>query len=148
MYPHAPIVTNAIILRVAGNEGSMTLRAVVLDRWSTAGPAYRVLRLPLRRLPHMYSAKVLIPAFLSFAVCAVACTAMKDDENPGQTAAGVAGGISHFGFRLRRPEDIDLAVQEVLAAGGRLLRRGEFAPGYPYAYVADPDGYEIEIWFE
>jgi hypothetical protein len=33
-------------------------------------------------------------------------------------------------------------------AGGRLLRRGEFAPGLPYAYVADPDGYEIEIWFE
>ena len=64
------------------------------------------------------------------------------------SGAGVAGGISHFGFRLRRPEDIDLAVQEVLAAGGRLLRRGEFAPGYPYAYVADPDGYEIEIWFE
>jgi hypothetical protein len=30
----------------------------------------------------------------------------------------------------------------------RLLRRGEFAPGLPYAYVADPDGYEIEIWFE
>ena len=21
-------------------------------------------------------------------------------------------------------------------------------PGLPYAYVADPDGYEIEIWFE
>jgi hypothetical protein len=33
-------------------------------------------------------------------------------------------------------------------AGGRLLRRGDFAPGLPYAYVADPDGYEIEIWFE
>jgi catechol 2,3-dioxygenase-like lactoylglutathione lyase family enzyme len=30
----------------------------------------------------------------------------------------------------------------------RLLRRGEFAPGLPFAYVADPDGYEIEIWFE
>jgi len=27
-------------------------------------------------------------------------------------------------------------------------RRGEHAPGEPYAYVADPDGYEIEIWFE
>ena len=31
---------------------------------------------------------------------------------------------------------------------GRLLRRGEFAPGVPYAYVADPHGYELEIWFE
>jgi hypothetical protein len=31
---------------------------------------------------------------------------------------------------------------------GKLLRRGEFSPGYPYAYVADPDGYEVEIWYE
>jgi catechol 2,3-dioxygenase-like lactoylglutathione lyase family enzyme len=63
-------------------------------------------------------------------------------------AAGRAGGLSHFGFRLRSPADIDRAVAEVLAAGGTLLRRGEFSPGFPYAYVHDPDGYEIEIWFE
>lgn len=62
--------------------------------------------------------------------------------------AGRAGGLSHFGFRLKRPEDIDRAVEEVAAAGGTLLRRGEFAPGFPFAYVHDPDGYEIEIWFE
>jgi catechol 2,3-dioxygenase-like lactoylglutathione lyase family enzyme len=58
------------------------------------------------------------------------------------------GGITHFGFRLVRPEDIDGAVEQAQAAGGRLLRRGEFAPGYPFAYIADPDGYEIEIWYE
>jgi catechol 2,3-dioxygenase-like lactoylglutathione lyase family enzyme len=58
------------------------------------------------------------------------------------------GGITHFGFRLVRPEDIDSAVAQVQAAGGRLLRRGEFSPGYPFAYIADPDGYEIEIWYE
>jgi catechol 2,3-dioxygenase-like lactoylglutathione lyase family enzyme len=62
--------------------------------------------------------------------------------------AGVAGGISHFGFRLTEAADIDLAVAEVKRAGGRVLRRGEFSPGFPFAYVADPDGYEIEIWFE
>lgn len=62
--------------------------------------------------------------------------------------AGAPGGISHFGFRLKRAKDIDLAVREVERAGGRLLRRGEFAPGFPFAYVADLDGYEIEIWFE
>jgi catechol 2,3-dioxygenase-like lactoylglutathione lyase family enzyme len=61
---------------------------------------------------------------------------------------GVAGGISHFGFRLIAPSDIDAAVSESLAAGGRLLRRGEFAAGFPFAYIADPDGYEIEIWYE
>ncbi|HEX9622014.1 MAG TPA: VOC family protein [Polyangiaceae bacterium] len=66
----------------------------------------------------------------------------------GDDSAGVAGGISHFGFRLAEASDIDLAVAEVERAGGRVLRRGEFSPGFPFAYVADPDGYEIEIWFE
>jgi catechol 2,3-dioxygenase-like lactoylglutathione lyase family enzyme len=62
--------------------------------------------------------------------------------------AGKAGGIGHFGFRLAAPGDLDAAVDAVLAAGGTLRRRGEFAPGLPFAYVADPDGYEIELWFE
>jgi catechol 2,3-dioxygenase-like lactoylglutathione lyase family enzyme len=62
--------------------------------------------------------------------------------------AGKPGGIGHFGFRLVTPDDIDHAVEEAQRAGGELLRRGEFAPGFPFAYVADPDGYEIEIWFE
>jgi catechol 2,3-dioxygenase-like lactoylglutathione lyase family enzyme len=62
--------------------------------------------------------------------------------------AGAAGGIIHFGFRLTRPEDIDAAVAAVEAAGGTVTARGEFAPGLPYAFVRDPDGYEIEIWYE
>ena len=64
------------------------------------------------------------------------------------SGVGVRGGIIHFGFRLTSPNDIDAAVNLVISAGGKLLRRGEFAPGLPYAYVADPDGYEIEIWYE
>ena len=63
-------------------------------------------------------------------------------------AAGAAGGVIHFGFRLIRPEDIDAAVALVETAGGTITSRGEFAPGLPYAFVRDPDGYEIEIWFE
>ena len=62
--------------------------------------------------------------------------------------AGVAGGIIHFGFRLQRPEDIGPAVAAVEAAGGSVTSHGEFTPGTPYAFVRDPDGYEIEIWFE
>ena len=49
---------------------------------------------------------------------------------------------------LSRPATSTRAVDEVEHAGGKLLRRGEFSPGYPYAYVADPDGYEVEIWYE
>ena len=62
--------------------------------------------------------------------------------------AGRASGIRHFGFRLAAPEDLDAAVAAALGAGGRLLERGEFAPGAPYAFVADPDGYAVELWWE
>jgi catechol 2,3-dioxygenase-like lactoylglutathione lyase family enzyme len=62
--------------------------------------------------------------------------------------AGAVGGIIHFGFRLTRPEDIQAAVAAVEGAGGIVTSRGEFAPGLPYAFVRDPDGYEIEIWYE
>jgi catechol 2,3-dioxygenase-like lactoylglutathione lyase family enzyme len=61
---------------------------------------------------------------------------------------GREGAIRHIGFRLVDPGDIDFAVETVLAAGGTLLRRGEFMPGFPYAFVHDPDGHELEIWFE
>jgi len=63
-------------------------------------------------------------------------------------AAGRAGGIAHFGFRLKDPEGIAAVFRDVEPAGGRVLRHGEFAPGAPFAYIADPDGYEIEIWYE
>ena len=67
-----------------------------------------------------------------------------------RSTEGVAapGGISHFGFRLVRPEDIDAAVEAVLAAGGTIDSRGEFSPGFPYAFARDLDGYVVEIWFE
>lgn len=68
------------------------------------------------------------------------------EKNSG--SAGVKGGIAHFGFRLHDPRDIDAAVREVEQAGGKALRRGEHAPGSPAAYVSDPDGFEIEIWYE
>jgi 2-hydroxychromene-2-carboxylate isomerase/catechol 2,3-dioxygenase-like lactoylglutathione lyase family enzyme len=62
--------------------------------------------------------------------------------------AGTPGGIDHFGFRLKTPDAIDGVLAALLAAGGHLDRRGAFEPGKPYAYVRDPDGYEIEVWFE
>lgn len=61
---------------------------------------------------------------------------------------GSRGGIGHFGFRLVRPDDIDEAVDAVVRAGGKVQKRGEFAPGYPFAFVRDLDGYTVEIWFE
>jgi catechol 2,3-dioxygenase-like lactoylglutathione lyase family enzyme len=62
--------------------------------------------------------------------------------------AGTSGGIAHFGFRLRRAADIGRAIDAVKAAGGRVKSHGEFVPGEPYVFAADPDGYEIELWYE
>lgn len=62
--------------------------------------------------------------------------------------AGKPGGIVHFGFRLRRPSDIGKAVAAVKAAGGRVKSTGEFVPGEPYVFASDPDGYEVELWYE
>jgi len=58
---------------------------------------------------------------------------------------GSGGGILHFGFQLEDKADLESAIGEVVAAGGALKKRGEFMPGVPFAYVADPDGYEIEL---
>ena len=63
-------------------------------------------------------------------------------------AAGKAGGVQHFGFRLTRPEDIDVAANPVKAAGGTITDQGEFVPGEPYLFATDADGYTIEIWYE
>ena len=61
---------------------------------------------------------------------------------------GTSGGIAHFGFRLRDPADIDAAAKAVQAAGGTVKSQGEFCPGEPYVFASDPDGYEVEIWYE
>jgi len=59
--------------------------------------------------------------------------------------AGKAGGVDHFGFRVLDKGHLDRAIEEVERAGGCLVERGEHAPGKPYAYVLDPDGYKIEL---
>jgi catechol 2,3-dioxygenase-like lactoylglutathione lyase family enzyme len=56
-----------------------------------------------------------------------------------------AGGVDHFGFRLKDKSQLERAIAEVVAAGGALVERGEHAPGRAYAYVADPDGHVIEL---
>lgn len=73
---------------------------------------------------------------------------LEEKKRGPRESVGKTGGIRHFGFRLVDPKDIDRAVKDAVAGGGKLLSRGEHAPGFPFAYVADPDGYEVEIWFE
>jgi len=61
---------------------------------------------------------------------------------------GKTGGIAHFGFRLRKAEDIDKMAKRIKSAGGTIIDKGEFVPGEPYIFFKDPDGYEIEICYE
>lgn len=65
----------------------------------------------------------------------------QDEDQP----TGTSGGILHFGFQLENKSDLESAISQVVAAGGTLKKRGEFTPGMPFAYVSDPDGYEIEL---
>lgn len=51
-------------------------------------------------------------------------------------------GLTHVHLAVR---DLELAVRDVVREGGSLVKRGEHQPGHPYAYVADPDGYVIEL---
>src|SRR5262249_45139258 len=62
--------------------------------------------------------------------------------------AGQPGGVIHFGLRLRGPERLAEVVDRVVAAGGTVLQRGDFGDQQPFAFVRDPDGYEIELWHE
>lgn len=68
------------------------------------------------------------------------------NEDPAEARlAGVAGGVAHFGFRRAKSAELDAAIAEVEAHGGSLIRRGEHSPGVVFAYIADPDGYVIEL---
>lgn len=66
----------------------------------------------------------------------------------GTESVGKSGGIKHFGFRLTDARDIDRAATAIEKAGGKIMHRGEFCPGEPYVFFKDPDGYEVEVWFE
>ena len=61
-----------------------------------------------------------------------------------QTAAG-KGGIDHVGLSPAAGQNLDAAVEDVVRAGGRVVQRGEHAPGLPFAYVTDPDGNTLEL---
>jgi catechol 2,3-dioxygenase-like lactoylglutathione lyase family enzyme len=66
----------------------------------------------------------------------------------GTKNVGHSGGIKHFGFRLADARDIDKAAAAIELAGGKIKHRGEFCPGEPYVFFSDPDGYEVEVWYE
>jgi len=69
-------------------------------------------------------------------------------EEKKSNEIGKSGGISHFGFRLREPDHIEEIINKVIEAGGDIIDKGEFVKGSPYMFFKDPDGYEVEVWYE
>jgi catechol 2,3-dioxygenase-like lactoylglutathione lyase family enzyme len=61
--------------------------------------------------------------------------------------AGVQGGASHFGIMLEGREDYDTAITTALSFGGRLVSQCEHGGLVAHAYLADPDGYVVEIQY-
>ncbi|MGC1341034.1 MAG: VOC family protein, partial [Candidatus Binataceae bacterium] len=58
------------------------------------------------------------------------------------------GGVNHFGFNLVSDDDVAAAVAEAVRAGGKLIREQSYESDgivEHHAYVADPDGYVIEL---
>jgi catechol 2,3-dioxygenase-like lactoylglutathione lyase family enzyme len=68
--------------------------------------------------------------------------AVTSDE---KARVGKLGGCEHFGITVKNRDDLDTCIALVQASGGTLVDKSEHAPGVPYAYVTDPDGYVIEI---
>jgi catechol 2,3-dioxygenase-like lactoylglutathione lyase family enzyme len=68
--------------------------------------------------------------------------AITDEE---KSRVGDHGGYEHFGITVKDRSQLDECIALVDAAGGTLVDKGEHAPGTPYAYITDPDGYVIEI---
>jgi catechol-2,3-dioxygenase len=69
-------------------------------------------------------------------------------EQREDSLIGSSGGIAHFGFRLRAPGDILAIRQKIIDAGAEIVDEGEFVAGSPYIFFKDPDGYNVEVWYE
>jgi catechol 2,3-dioxygenase-like lactoylglutathione lyase family enzyme len=70
--------------------------------------------------------------------------------NPGEYGdssrhVGENGGIDHFGFALVDQTQMPQVIDELVAAGATLVDTAELAPGWPTAFLRDPDGYVFQL---
>lgn len=57
-----------------------------------------------------------------------------------------AGAVDHVGFEISDHERIGDVLERTLAAGGELVGSIEAAPGYPSAFIRDPDGHMVQLY--
>jgi catechol 2,3-dioxygenase-like lactoylglutathione lyase family enzyme len=60
---------------------------------------------------------------------------------------GVQGGVAHFGYMLPNAEEYERAIASVERFGGRLVVRCDHGGATGHSYLADPDGYVVEIQY-
>ena len=69
-------------------------------------------------------------------------------ENPREEhLAGVQGGAAHFGYMLPSVEEYERVIASVTEFGGRLVVRCDHGGAFTHTYLADPDGYVVEIQY-
>ncbi|TMB99872.1 MAG: VOC family protein [Chloroflexi bacterium] len=59
--------------------------------------------------------------------------------------ASAGNGPQNVGLHIDHAADRDDVISGIQRAGGKIVERGEHAPGVPFARMADPDGNELEI---
>ena len=69
-------------------------------------------------------------------------------EEKKHEATGNSGGIAHFGFRLVDPMGIDVIISRLKECEATIIDQGSFVKGSPYVFFKDPDGYDVEVWYE
>lgn len=69
------------------------------------------------------------------------------EEKP-RLAGKNGGGILHFGFRLRHPAGIEDIRKQLKELNAPIVKEGVFESGEPFVFFRDPDGYEVEVWYE
>jgi catechol 2,3-dioxygenase-like lactoylglutathione lyase family enzyme len=74
--------------------------------------------------------------------CAIECERERKENLPG-----VQGGVSHFGYMLPNLEEYERVIASVGEFGGRLLTRCEHGGVTSHTYLADPDGYTVELHY-
>jgi catechol 2,3-dioxygenase-like lactoylglutathione lyase family enzyme len=73
--------------------------------------------------------------------------AIEMERERRENSPGVQGGVSHFGYMLSNLEEYERVIARVADFGGRLLTRCEHGGMFSHTYLADPDGYTVEIHY-
>ncbi len=73
--------------------------------------------------------------------------ARESERELKENLPGVQGGMSDFGYMLPTRDEYERVIASVSDFGGRLLTRCEHGGMLSHTYLADPDGYTVEIHY-